>query len=116
MIYETIIISTDAQSQPHIAPFGVREQEGMVVIAPFRPSTTLDNLLSRRTATMNMVDDVRIFAGALTGRRSWPVRQAEKIDGLYAWKRMPCALCCISASCMRSIIARSVVSTAPKLL
>jgi hypothetical protein len=81
MIYETIIISTDAQSQPHIAPFGVREQEGMVVIAPFRPSTTLDNLLSRRTATMNMVDDVRIFAGALTGRRSWPVRQAEKIDG-----------------------------------
>ena len=30
---------------------------------------------------MNMVDDVRIFAGALTGRRSWPVRQAEKIDG-----------------------------------
>ena len=81
MIYETIIISTDAQSQPHIAPFGVREQEGMVVLAPFRPSTTLDNLLSRRTATMNMVDDVRIFAGALTGRRSWPVRQAEKIDG-----------------------------------
>ena len=81
MIYETIIISTDAQSQPHIAPFGVREQAGMVVIAPFRPSTTLDNLLSRRTATMNMVDDVRIFAGALTGRRSWPVRQAEKIDG-----------------------------------
>ncbi|HYG13523.1 MAG TPA: DUF447 domain-containing protein [Methylophilaceae bacterium] len=83
MIYETIIISTDPQSHPHIAPFGVREQEGMVVIAPFRPSSTLDNLLSRRVATMNAVDDVRIFAGALTDHRSWPVHQAEKIDGFF---------------------------------
>lgn len=81
MIYETIIISTSAQLQPHIAPFGVREQDGLVVIAPFRPSTTLDNLLSSRTATMNAIDDVRVFAGALTGHRDWPVRQAEKIDG-----------------------------------
>ena len=81
MIYETIIISTNAQSQPHIAPFGVREQDGLVVIAPFRPSATLDNLLSSRAATMNATDDVRVFAGALTGHRDWPVRQAEKIDG-----------------------------------
>ena len=81
MIYETIIISTNAQSQPHIAPFGVREQDGLVVIAPFRPSATLDNLLSSRAATMNATDDVRVFAGALTGHRDWSVRPAEKIDG-----------------------------------
>ncbi len=45
----------------------------MILIAPFRPSTSLDNLLSGRRATINTTDDVRIFAGALTGKRSWQV-------------------------------------------
>lgn len=81
MIYETIITSTDQQGQPHIAPFGVRERDGLVLIAPFRPSASLDNLLTQRSAVINLTDDVRIFAGALTGRRSWPVRRAQKIDG-----------------------------------
>lgn len=81
MIYETIIISTNAQAQPHIAPFGVREQDGFVIIAPFRPSATLDNLLLGGAATLNATNDVRVFAGALTGRRDWPVHPASQIDG-----------------------------------
>ncbi len=28
MIYETIVISTNADGEPHIAPFGVRERDG----------------------------------------------------------------------------------------
>ena len=81
MIYETILISVDAENNPHIAPFGVRERDGLVLIAPFRPSTSLDNLLSSRNAVLNLTDDVRVFAGALTGRREWPVYAAEKIKG-----------------------------------
>ncbi|HZV98612.1 MAG TPA: DUF447 domain-containing protein [Methylophilaceae bacterium] len=81
MIYETIITSADAQSNPHIAPFGIREREGLILIAPFRPSASLDNLLNSGTAVVNLVDDVRIFAGALTGRRNWPIHAAEKING-----------------------------------
>jgi hypothetical protein len=81
MIYETIITSVDADQQVHIAPFGVRERDDLVLIAPFRPSASLDNLLGRRTAVINLTDDVRVFAGALTGRRHWPVKRAEKIDG-----------------------------------
>ena len=81
MIYETIIISTNAEARPHIAPFGVREQDGLVVVAPFRPSATLDNLLLNGAATMNATDDVRIFAGALTGRRDWALRPASGIAG-----------------------------------
>ena len=81
MIYETIVISTDAQGSPHIAPFGVRERNGLVMIAPFRPSTSLDNLLEQRIAVINLTDDVRVFAGALTGRRDWPVHNAERING-----------------------------------
>lgn len=81
MIHETIVISTDAQGLPHIAPFGVRERDGFVLIAPFRPSTSLDNLLARRTAVLNLTDDVRVFAGALSGRREWPVRKATQVEG-----------------------------------
>ena len=81
MIYETIVISTDHAGHPHIAPFGVRKHEGRILIAPFRPSSSLDNLLAQPTATLNMTDDVRVFAGALTGRRDWPVFAASHIKG-----------------------------------
>lgn len=81
MIYETIITSTDQQGQPHIAPFGIRERDSLVLIAPFRPSSSLDNLLGSKSAVINLTDDVRVFAGALTGRRNWPVRKADKVQG-----------------------------------
>jgi hypothetical protein len=81
MIYETILTSIGAQNNPHIAPFGIRERNDLVVIAPFRPSISLDNLLLSRTAVINLTDDVRIFAGALTGHTTWPLRKANKING-----------------------------------
>lgn len=81
LIREAIVVSVDGESKPHIAPFGVRERDGLVLVAPFRPSQTLDNLLSSRSAVLNFTDDVRIFAGALTGRRDWPLHKAAKING-----------------------------------
>lgn len=81
MIYETVITTVNADGSAHIAPFGIRERGDRVIISPFRPSTSLDNLLRTGQAIVNLTDDVRIFAGALTGRRDWPVRRADKIDG-----------------------------------
>lgn len=81
MIYEAVVITSDMQGNPYIAPFGVRESSGLIVISPFRPSKTLDNLLHSRSAVLNLTDDVRIFAGVLTGRREWPTHKAEKIAG-----------------------------------
>jgi hypothetical protein len=82
VIYETIVTTVDADNHPHIAPFGVSEKNGLVVIAPFRPSKTLDNLILSRAAVLNFTDDVRIFAGIITGRqRTWPMQKAEKIPG-----------------------------------
>lgn len=72
-INEIILITECEDGSPYIAPFGIRERDGLILIAPFRPSTSLDNLLSGRRATINTTDDVRIFAGALTGKRSWQV-------------------------------------------
>ena len=81
MIFETIVISTDALNQPHIAPFGVRFEDDLVLIAPYRPSTTLNNLLARKTATLNLTDDVRVFASAVTNRRDTELMPANAISG-----------------------------------
>ncbi|MEQ8663761.1 MAG: DUF447 family protein, partial [Gammaproteobacteria bacterium] len=73
MIYEGIITTTNADGSAHVTPMGFRRSEDELEVAPFRPSQTLDNLQARPHAVMNLVDDVRIVAGCLTGRRAWPV-------------------------------------------
>jgi hypothetical protein len=81
MIRETIVTTQSRAGAVHIAPIGlIVEAEGFV-IAPFRPSQTLDNLRENPHAVANYTDDVLVFAGCLTGRRDWPTRPAEHIPG-----------------------------------
>jgi uncharacterized protein len=82
MIYETIVTTLDSSDQPHIAPFGVREEGELVLIAPFRPSSSLDNFMHHQAAVINLTDDVRIFAGAFVGKRDWPLVPADSIHGV----------------------------------
>ena len=79
MIREAVITTVSPAGRVHIAPMGFREVEGRVVLAPFRPSTTLDNLLATRCVAVNLTDDVRVIAGCLTGRRDWPTLPCEHI-------------------------------------
>ena len=67
---------------PHMAPIGIRRRNGLYLIAPFRPSRTLDNLLLNRQAVINYTDDVRVFAGFHTGRRDWPTAPAGAVQGV----------------------------------
>jgi hypothetical protein len=71
MIRETIVTTIDAEGRVHLAPLGVIEDGEQSILAPFRPSKTLDNLRATPFAVANHTDDVRIFAGCLTGRRDW---------------------------------------------
>jgi len=88
MINETIITTLNEDGSVHIAPMGVRREDEFLVIAPFKPSTTLNNLERSGQAVMNMTDDVRIFAGCLTGHYDWPTVDTSVIDG----KRLEAAL------------------------
>jgi len=81
VIFETVITTVDRGGDVHIAPMGIRVENDYTVIAPFRPSTTLENLRCTGQAVVNLTDDVRIIAGCLTGRRNWPVTEAEKVRG-----------------------------------
>lgn len=76
-IRETIITTIDKAGKVHIAPLGIIAEKDGWVIAPFRPSTTLDNLAEVPFAVASYTDDVRIFAGCLTGRRDWPTVPVE---------------------------------------
>jgi hypothetical protein len=82
-IVETIVTTTDAAGHPHIAPLGLIEGEGGGwIVAPFRPSRTLDNLMAVPFAVASHTDDVRVFAGSITGRRDWPLIAADKVKGV----------------------------------
>jgi hypothetical protein len=83
MIHETIVSTHSAVGIPHLAPMGIHSHEEGYLIMPFRPSATLDNILATGHAVINYCDDVRVFAGCLTGRRDWPLKTAEKIPGSY---------------------------------
>ena len=81
LIVETIVTTKTATGEVHIAPLGLIAEGERWVLAPFRPSRTLDNLREVPFAVASHTDDVRVFAGCLTGRKSWPTRAADKIDG-----------------------------------
>lgn len=76
-IRETMITTVDGGGKVHIAPIGIIAEKDGWVIAPFRPSITLDNLATVPFAIANYTDDVRIFAGCLTGRKDWPTVPVE---------------------------------------
>jgi len=88
MIHETIVTTQNNSGLAHIAPMGIHVNGDEIIILPFRPSATLINLMESETAVLNYCDDVRVFAGCLTGRRDWPLTIAEKING----RVLQCAL------------------------
>ena len=79
MIRETIVSTMNESGQIHLAPLGLIAEGDGWIIAPFHPSTTLGNLRSVPFAAANFTDDVRVFAGCLTGRAEWPTAACQDI-------------------------------------
>ena len=95
-IFETVVTTLSPAGVVHVAPMGVRyvgtavgtAVGADVVLMPFRPSTTLANIEATGCAVLNLLTDVRVFAGCVTGRRDWPT---VPVDG-FAGVRLACAL------------------------
>ncbi len=77
LIHECVVTTLSPEGRPHIAPLGLIEDQGYWIAAPFRPSSTLYNLTHNARATASFTDDARIFAGLVTGQRSWPLTDIE---------------------------------------
>ncbi|MDD5461152.1 MAG: DUF447 family protein, partial [Methylococcales bacterium] len=50
MIKELIVTTQNNSKLVHIAPMGIHVNDDDIIILPFRPSITLDNLLQSKTA------------------------------------------------------------------
>jgi hypothetical protein len=81
MIYEALVSTRNADGSAHFSPMGYRVEGDTTVLAPFVPSTTLDNLRREGAAVLNFSDDVSIIAGCLTGRRDWPAIATQVVPG-----------------------------------
>ena len=82
-IHEVIVTTQDDKGKPHSAPMGISEVNGHFIVQPFKPSATYNNLKQHRQCTINYTDDVRVFAGSLTGRRDWDTLPCQQIEGHY---------------------------------
>ena len=70
VIYEGVVSTVNEQGQPNVAPLGVRYlPDGRVLLMPFKPSTTLNNILATRHAG-HLGSNLRV-AGALATERKW---------------------------------------------
>lgn len=81
-IVETIVTTQNAAGEVHIAPLGLIAEGYKWVIAPFRPSRTLDNLQAVPFAVASHTDDVRVFAGCVAGRRDFATEPVEAVPGV----------------------------------
>ena len=80
-IVETVVTTLDASGEAYIAPLGLIADGASWVIAPFKPSRTLDNLTLHPFACASHTGDVRVIAGGVTGRKAWPLAPASIIEG-----------------------------------
>ena len=85
MIVEGIITSVDAGGQMNVAPMGpiVVGDFASLLLRPFQPSTTFNNLAATRSGVFHVVDRVEIIAQAAIGRLTElpAVEPAAMIEG-----------------------------------
>ena len=81
MIHEVIVTTISEKNIVHIAPMGIKIIDDRVKISPFRPSQTLENITKNNLATINFIDDVRVFAGIVTKyKRDWELENIKSKD------------------------------------
>ena len=82
MIFEAVVTTVSRDGAAHVAPMGVRYVDDRVVLMPFKPSTTLDNITATGHAVLNLLTDTRVFAGCVTGRKVWPLLPVGAAGGM----------------------------------
>ena len=88
----------------NFAPMGVEWSEDAIVLKPFIETTTYRNVRAVRSAVVNLVDDVRVFARAAIESPQYPTVPAVSVRGAVL------ADCCS----WREIEIRSIDSTPPR--
>lgn len=82
MIVETIVTTLDERGIINFAPMGVEWGDATIVLKPFLETTTFRNLEQRRSAVVNLTDDVMLFAEGAIASPQYPSIPASVIRGV----------------------------------
>jgi hypothetical protein len=104
MIVESIVTTVADDGTVNCAPMGVEWGDDRIVLKPFLDTATYRNVTAVRSAVVNLVDDVRIFARAAISNPVYPTVPAEVVKGVRL------ADCCS----WRELEVRSLDSTPPR--
>jgi uncharacterized protein len=104
MIVESIVTTVAPDGTVNCAPMGVEWGDEQIVLKPFLDTATYRNVSASRTAVVNLVDDVRIFARAAISNPVYPTVTAAVVQGVRL------ADCCS----WREVEVRSIDSTPPR--
>ena len=104
MIVESIVTTVAADGTVNCAPMGVEWGDDRIVLKPFLDTATYRNVTVVRSAVVNLVDDVRIFARAAISNPVYPTVPAAVVKGVRL------ADCCS----WRELEVRSLDSTPPR--
>jgi hypothetical protein len=108
VIIETIVTTVDADGVVNCAPMGVEwdphAQTETIVLKPFLETATYRNVSATRTAVVNIVDDVRMFARAAISNPSYATVDAVAVPGVVL----------ADACSWRELEVRTVDSTPPR--
>jgi hypothetical protein len=104
VIVETIVTTVSSAGSVNCAPMGVEWGEDALILKPFLETATYRNVIATRSAVVNLVDDVRVFAQASIGNPQYPTVAAMTIRGVVL------AGCCS----WRETELRAIDSTPPR--
>ena len=86
MIIETIVTTISADGEVNCAPMGVEWNPDVepetIVLKPFLETATYRNVLATRTAVVNLIDDVRVFARAAISNPAYETVPAQVVRGV----------------------------------
>jgi uncharacterized protein len=86
VIIETIVTTVDAHGGVNCAPMGVEwdphAEAGTIVLKPFLETATYRNVLATRSAVVNVIDDVRVFARAAISNPHYETSPAAVVRGV----------------------------------
>jgi uncharacterized protein len=81
VIIETIVTTLDPEERVNFAPMGVEWGVDDIVLKPFLETTTFRNLSARRSAVVNLTDDVMLFAQGAISSPQFPWVPAAVVRG-----------------------------------
>jgi hypothetical protein len=93
VIVESIVTTIDEDGRVNCAPMGVEWGEDVIVLKPFLETATFRNVTATRSAVVNLIDDVRVFARAAISNPEYPTVPATVVRGVVladgcAWREL----------------------------